>query len=326
MRSRYSKSRGVKRARKSTKKVFKRSYRARTRKHYSKKSYGSNATSVYSSYKKPSYAVKVLKNVAASDYIYNSYFARVESSIGYSTPSAVSLLGGGAYTGSGGGFDSDMAQIIYRIQGGVSGNDVKKTTRFVVESVKAQMQFTNQDNGPVNIRIFDIVSKRDHNYSPQEAFRAGLANQSATAFTLATMPPGVLPTMSLEFNNYFKVKGTKTITLEQGKTHLHNITLQPNRVVNAELLKQSNLNIAGLTHWVLFVVTGCVVNSVTNPDTEVSVGAAAVDVSLIKTMRYTFCQDNTSNFFVNTNPPTSLTGGESILNIGTGTATVEVQA
>lgn len=287
---------------------------------------GTASYSRFVMYRKPSYAVKVAKRAGAADYLYNAYATSLTTGIGYSSALAVSMLGAGNYVSAAGGFDNELGAIQYRINGAASGNDTKKTTRFILENMKAEYRMINQDNAPLQVTIYDLVAKRDHNLSPQTCFTDGLADQAATAFTTSTLPPGVSPTMSVQFNNYFKVLKSKRMVLEQGKYHTHSITLAPNRIFNSEIMKEANLNIAGITHWVLVVVNGYIVNGVTAPTTDVSFGSAKLDIGITKTTKYSFIQDITTNFFVNTNPATVLTGGESVMNVGTGTVTSGAQA
>lgn len=292
-----------------------------------KRASSSNALiSRFTRYRAPSRYVKFMSNIAATDLLYNNYCGRVATSFGYSSIFAVSMLGSGGFVSAAGGFDNELGQIQYRINGAASGNDVRKTTKFCVKQCKGQLRIVNQDSGPVQIVLYDIVAKRDSGISPQTAIVNGLQNEAAQAFSTTTMPPGISPTHSLDFNQYFKVVGTRKMTLSQGRTHTHHVDLTPNRIINSELLEEGNLNIAGLTYWCLIHVTGFVVNSVTNPGTEQTYGSAAIDVAMTKMTHYTFMNDITSNLYLNTVPSIVLTGGENIMNEGTGTATLGITA
>lgn len=287
---------------------------------------GNSMVSRFVKYRAPSAYLKLMSKLCAADYLYNSYCTRLTTTFGYSSVTAVSMLGSGPFVSAAGGFDNELGQIQYRINGAASGDDPKKTCKYLVQQSKGQIRIVNQDNGPVQIVLYDVVAKRDCNVAPQVAFVNGLRHQGATAYTATTLPPGISPTQSLEFNTYFKVNNVRKMTLQQGRVHVHNIDLTPNYLFNAEKLEENNLNIAKLTHWVLIHVTGFVTNSVTNPNTEQTFGAAAIDIGMTKMTKYTFINDITSNTYLNTVPAVALTGGENTMNIGSGAPTIGAPA
>lgn len=266
-----------------------------------------------------------MKRVSASDYLYNAYATRVSAGIGYMSAFGVSLLAGGPYIAAGGNYDNDIGSIQYRINAATSGNDPKKGTRYLIESCDAVYRITNQDNGPVEIHLFDIVAKTDNNVSPQEAFRQGLANMSTVAFTSTTLPPGIQPQMSSDFQYNFRIVKHKHLTLGQGRTFTHSPKLKPNTVINSEVMEEGNLNIRGITTWSMICISGLPTNDSTTK-TSCSLGSANVDIAVTKMIKYCYVQDQIPNLYINTNLQTAYAVGESVLNIGTGTATLDASA
>lgn len=269
-------------------------------------------------------AAKIIMKAASANYWYNNYATRLEAGVGKAAVISTTLCGGGNFSALT-GFDNDLAAIQNNVEGSQTGP--YRTFRYLVEQATHDFRMTNQDNGNVEIHIWDLAVKRDTNTAPVAAFVNGLNDMISGGGTLTqtTMPPGVFPQQSALFNAYYKVMKHSRIILGQGQSHSHYVKMRPKRMFNSELLTEGNISLKGFTVHTLIQVIGMPQNDSTTK-TQVSLGGAAVDIAVTKTIKYRWSDDDKNNAVFNLSIPQSFTVGESVMNIGTGTVTAQTQA
>lgn len=273
---------------------------------------------------RPSTGAKILMKANAPNYWYNSYATRLESVIGKAAIISTTLMGGGTFSATYPGYDNDLGAIQYAVETSITG--ASKTAKYLVEQGTHDFRMTNQDNGNVEIHIWDVIVKRDTNLAPVAAYVNGLNNmQGSTTINQFAIPAGVFPQQSSQFNQYYKVIKHQRVILGQGQSHSHTVKMCPKRMFHSELLSEANISIKGFTVHTLIQVMGMPQNDATTK-TTVSLGKAAVDIAVTKMIKYRWNADDTQNGYFNQSMATAFPGGESVMNIGTGTATTETQA
>lgn len=269
-------------------------------------------------------AAKIIMKAASANYWYNNYATRLEAGVGKAAVISTTLCGGGNFSAVT-TFDNDLAAIQNNVEGSQTGP--YRTFRYLVEQATHDFRMTNQDNGNVEIHIWDLAVKRDTNTAPVAAFVNGLNDMisGGGSLTQTTLPPGVFPQQSALFNAYYKVMKHSRIILGQGQSHSHYVKMRPKRMFNSELLTEGNISLKGFTVHTLIQVIGMPQNDSTTK-TQVSLGGAAVDIAVTKTIKYRWSDDDKNNAVFNLSIPQSFTVGESVMNIGTGTVTTQTQA
>lgn len=279
--------------------------------------------SAFRASKSASKAVYLIKKITPSKYLYWSDAMRLTGTPGVQTATYFPFFTSGSYisTLSSETQYNDMATMLQQVAGDPtsSNNTQRKTTQFVVEGMTGSVKIQNQDNGNVEIVLYDVVCKNDTDYDALYTWYQGLNNQAnVTTYTGSTLPVGSVPQLSSYFNTHWKVKQKTRIVLGQGQSHVHQITLKPNRLFKAEEIEDGNDYISGLSYITLVVANGLPANDSTTL-TQVSTGSVNVDIVYTKQMKFTYCVNNQSQWSQYANRlPTAFTNNESIMNIGTG--------
>lgn len=217
------------------------------------------------------------------------------------------VLTGGTYAGT--NFNSDLAYIQSKITGTSTGY---KTTKICLESVVAKYQMVNQGLESCYVHIYDMVARRDTSYSPANALLTGLGDEGSASITTY----GVTPYASRLLTCNYKILNHKRVALTIGQTHEHSVNYKVNKWFQSEVLQSAAQAIAGVTVYTLIIVSGCPTNdSVTS--TNVGIITAVVDIVATKQMKYSWTQDNDTNYFYTNNLP-SLTLAD-VVDIGSGT-------
>lgn len=201
------------------------------------------------------------------------------------------------------------------------------TFRVVLESAMSVLNLANTSGTPVNVELYDIVSKRDSAQLPLDisgnlaigggkfgqntlildpavAWYYGMLNQTASntgfqndgAVYEKNDPTnlGATPYQSKLFKDYFKVTRKTNVSLPIGGQHKHCVDLKPNVLFDNDMLAQSNV-FKGVTYFTLVVVSGIPV--VKCPDTILTdplrnangdSTTSAVSVSVIQQVKYKY--------------------------------------
>lgn len=287
--------------------------------------------SVFRSSVPPSKTVSIIKKGTPSRYVYWSDAMRLTGTPGVQTATYFPFFTGGQYIAnlSSETQYNDMATMLLQVTGDPTNASYtqRKSTQFVVEGMTGSVKLQNQDNGNVEIVLYDCVCKNDTASDPLFSWYTGL-NQEAnvTTYSGTTLPVGSIPQLSQYFNAHWKVKQKTRIVLGQGQSHVHQISLKPNRLFKGDYLQDSDAYLAGLTYCTLVVANGLPANDTTTL-TQVSTGSVNVDVVYTKQMKYTYMVNNQSQWAQYANRlPTSFTNNESIMNVGTGAKSTDAAA
>lgn len=200
--------------------------------------------------------------------------------------------------------------------------------RLLCNSVRAKTLITNQSSSSCMITIYDIVATRNINAAtvvdPKAAWQEGddLEGGLSTDWTQI----GVTPFSSDPFKRNFHVRGKTDMILAQGVTHQHSVHYSPNRACTAGEF-QYNSALSNLTVYTMIVFHGVPCNdSTTKTSATVTTGEVDLDIVTCKEMVFKTISGSATTVSIQSNLPTSFPVGESILNVGTGTATTETHA
>jgi len=155
---------------------------------------------------------------------------------------------------------------------------------------KLRVDFTNQSQAPVEIKLYHVLTKKDQTLgnSPRQLWDDGLSSQTG-----ATDPHtflGATPYKSQQFTQFYKIKRTTKFVLAPGGNH----TVYVNANVYTQMREARfrtglNLYFAGLTYTMLAVMRGFPLNDSTTT-TDVTTAAVAVDYIWNKTYDFTYLE------------------------------------
>jgi hypothetical protein len=249
-----------------------------------------------------------LTTILAPNYqFYNSSNCLYSVTPGTQNMIMIPWLNGGVI-GGGSPLDAVRADIIGNATTGY------KTTRWILESMRNTMRFTNQDAGNVEVMIYDIATKRDNAYDPIGAFQVGMQNEGSLSYNT----PGVKPTMSELFNTMFRIIGAKRIVLGSGQSHSHVVNINGQRIVKNEILDNSLYAYRNLTFFTMIIAIGMPYNDTVNQVSQISTGEVKLDIVSTSIIKYTFLVDQKTNSYGTNSLVTSWTTAESVKNVGAG--------
>lgn len=201
-----------------------------------------------------------------------------------------------------------------------------KTCKTILESCTENTIYRNQQKNDCYMTIYDIVARRDvspsNDYLPNNAWYAGLPDTgAATAMALA---PGATPFQCPRFTQLFKIVKATHVILPAGGTHEHRVHYEPNRLINQEVIQESQ-NIRNLTHYTMVVIYGSPENDAIT-QTQVSIGPTAIDVVQTKQYKWTYVADVITNNAYTNSLPVAFTNFGEILQDESGTIVGDASA
>jgi hypothetical protein len=216
---------------------------------------------------------------------------------------------------------SDLRQIADSLQNFLysgspsSATPVNPPARFLLQTSQDVFDIANRTSAPVSVKMYIIKCKRDTwfntevgcrmtynspnglsvywNGSPDDAFRAGIQAQSvpfqSTPGNDDWLNPGILPTQSVIFNQYFTIEKCVEIEMAQGGVHQLTVNAYYDKVCDASVYANTPLvGIMGVTRFAMFTAVGApVIEGGTN-----NITTAVVDLGIIRTTKYKFTQSS----------------------------------
>lgn len=186
-------------------------------------------------------------------------------------------------------------------------NTSAKSAKFFIRKAYSVLHLKNQSNISQKCVILDILCKRDApNYSaatnvetPLSAWLQGVyadLNQSGLANQQIV---GNWPTMSDEFNRYYKIIKKTKLHMEPGFFHEHRIKYNVNKVFNSSTVDNlTNKNVKGWTLTTMIIHYGTLANdTVTN---AVTYAPAKIDFAISKSYVYQYMLNNYNTLKQNT--------------------------
>lgn len=243
-----------------------------------------------------------------------SSYLRVASSTGYQQIQSFSVGFGGALPTT----DpltpqlNDLRKIWWEYTGTATGS---KTRGIVLDRINHELEISCQSENPCNITLYTYVARRDQSNAPETAWGTGLTDimlkqSGVTGGNVDAYHPGVTPFQSTPFCQNFKIIGTKNMTLNPGKTVKVTNSYAIKKRFDAKLFENGETYKKGITHGVLMVIKGNMVNEYgAQAAPEIMVGPTCVLVSVKENVF--FKVDNTENrdtnmVFYNVANPTAL--------------------
>lgn len=208
---------------------------------------------------------------------------------------------------------NDLRKIWFEYTGAAAGN---QTRGIILDNIRQELEISCASDNVANLTIYTWVARRDSNVFPADAWNNGLTNVNlkASGPAASTAPTrewiGMTPYASTPFCENFKIIGTKSVTLNPGKTYKHVSVFNIKKRYDAKLFDNSCLIKKGITHGVMIVIKGNLVNEFGQATAaEVMNGPAAVLISQKHTA--IFKVDTTENrdttmTFVNMANPTGM--------------------
>lgn len=199
------------------------------------------------------------------------------------------------------------------------------TARFLASACSGEVMITNQDQGNCRLTIYDIIARRDlpSSKAPDQVWKASYLDEGSANTDYQIV--GTTPFSSDVFTQLYKVVKVTHVILAQGMCHSHRVYYHPNRIVDKEYLATETGAYKGLSCFTMIVASGLPYNDSTTK-TSVSTGSVALDCVIRLQYKYTWLSDNTTSYYVSNNLPASFAVGESVMDIGSGTATTDTPA
>jgi len=251
----------------------------------------------------------------ASTYLYTKNFA-------ITSP----IIGGVIQTGRQGtssryiGIQADLRNIAESLQNYLStgsssgGSPINAPARFLLESAHCVYDFANRSTAPCTLKIYVVSNRRDTwdppsgnvadfmqynspngavvrwNGYPIDAFRAGI-QATADPFQSSSIDgawenPGVVPTNSPIFNQYFKIENEMEIEMSTGGVHRLEVHVPYDKMIDATVYANTPLvGIRGVTRFLVMCATGAPVVA-----TDYTMTTAGVEIGVIETVKYKYTQ------------------------------------
>jgi len=220
----------------------------------------------------------------------NSY--RMTCPIGQQIVQDYPIFSGGTFTQS--NSFSDIAAIVSLVGGSTVGTTKPTTTtRVLLESAYVKNMITNATDTNCHLTVYDIMARRDSSIEPVFGWNTGLLDSSAGSNNSYAL--GGTPFTSSLFTSEFRVVKQQKVALPPGTTHAHVVNYRPNKVFNAEILRESVGTLGGLTMYTMFVAHGSPIDDSVN-NSLVSTSACVLNVVQTKQLRYTWVADTQNNF------------------------------
>jgi len=193
-----------------------------------------------------------------------------------------------------------------------TGTAVNQPARFLLEDVHNVYDFSNRSSAPCTLKLYIISAKRDTWYSastpmmytspnaalvtwngePDDAFRAGIQAQSdpfqSTPGNNDWLNPGIVPTQSVIFNQYFKIDKEIEIELATGGVHQLDLRCHYDKICDASVYASTPLvGVRGITRFLMATAIG---TPVVIDGQTADMTTSAVNIGVILTKKYSFTQ------------------------------------
>lgn len=195
------------------------------------------------------------------------------------------------------------------------------TARLCYKESYVTQMITNQDNGNAMITLYDVICRRATTESPTTCWVNGTSGGGSSNQQNVV---GAEPSSCARFNDFYTIKKIFQFWLGAGQSHAHIMKFNPNRSLPGEVQDVTSY-IPGLTHATMMVVNGGPYNDSTTKS-QVSSGAASIDIVTAISYKFTFINSLTDSLFTLSTLPAAFTVAESIMNENTGAASADIQA
>lgn len=191
--------------------------------------------------------------------------------------------------------------------------------------VRSEILFTNAANTTARLTMYDVVPRRDVSNAtitgPTQAWVHGEADEGASG---AYAFPGITPFSSKSFTELFRVVQKSNVLLAQGATHIHKTEYFPNKSIDYGVMHYGSIW-KSLSAFTMVVWHGQVSDAVTG-GAGASIGATKINYVVSKEYVTANLYQTTSNVSATNSLPTSFTGGENTISLGSGLVAPETTA
>lgn len=153
-------------------------------------------------------------------------------------------------------------------------SDTGAEQRMFQDYTAGKLYLTNRSNEECIITLYDLKVKRGTNSSINTNIGSGATAEGQTgAFALA----GMAPTNVKTFNTFYKICQQRTIHLQPGHTHIHNVFIKMNKMLNKETyLQTATYDPLNNCYSAFFTVHGVPVND-SSDKTHIALGSSEID-------------------------------------------------
>lgn len=200
----------------------------------------------------------------------------------------------------------------YLFSGSASGGTAGDApARFLLQDIDHVYDFANRSSAPCTLKLYVVAAKRDTWFSattpmvyrspngaevtwngePDDAFRAGIQAQSDPFVSSSVnddwLNPGIVPTQSVIFNQYFKIEKEIEIELATGGVHQLNLHAHYDKVCDASVYGNTPLvGVRGITRFLMATAVGTPVVVAEQPNL-MTTSNVNIGVTLVKKYRFT---------------------------------------
>lgn len=204
---------------------------------------------------------------------------------------------------------NDLQLIFNLVTGGNTSN------KMLYMDCSSEIMFTNDKRSLVKFAIYDIVARRDSTVGPPtDAFSDGLTDTQSSAGQTSFSRIGALPFSSPRFTQYFKVLKVSHGMLTEGQTHCHRVNYKINKVINGEVVSNTEKNLKGITCFSMIVFYGQPITATNS--TIVTASSCELNVYFKRSYGYKWIDDANNTNTNSNNFPTTV--AEALMDIATG--------
>lgn len=200
-----------------------------------------------------------------------------------------------------------------------------KITRVLYEKASGDVTINNIFLSNCYIIIYDVIARKDIGVSslstPAATWQQGDTDESASGVSTYL---GSTPWQAEAFNEFWKVEQVTNVVLCAGGTHVHKVRLSPRRVVSSAYAQYSNQAFRDLTYYTMIEFHGSPAND-TGIQTQVSVGAAGLNIVLDIEHHLKQLQKATPTITTSNNLLGGFTNGEQVVNLGGSTIVAQAE-
>lgn len=212
---------------------------------------------------------------------------------------------------------------ITSIKGNISGSN--NTARLYLDQCNSTFRFTNQGITALWITLYHIVCRKDNSTftTCANAWQTGIQDESGGASAYTHF--GSIPTSSVSFNSYFKIKRIHKVALQAGASHEHTVQIHPRRVINYEEFNNVTYGVKDITSYVMFTASTSAYNDSTTK-TSVTLGNGHLDYVYHKSYKYGWISDEQTSYYESNNLAGTFAVNQDVMQLAPGVVTGDSSA
>lgn len=236
----------------------------------------------------PSMAVKTFKKINSINEVFRQASSFQAWDVGRQSVSFTNVFA-----------QSDFNAILSQLPASTVAGNLNR--RFLLDSYKGELTFSNGTNASCYVKIYDIMAKVDIDSTdvtagigdPASAWQTGELQQgNATGYHVIGSYPNKVDT----FKQHFKIMSMKQHFMKPGDIHKHHVNINYNKIMNEARIVNSS-RYGGITYFTMIVCHGTPAQT---DDATPIVSTTAGQINWTQTQRFTYrySLDNQQNSYV----------------------------